>query len=351
MGGESLEPSSLEKLALGALRSTFPSTSAARCLARPAHSSHTHGLPHRLVQLTHLLSPLLRFLSGQARRKPASADGVRCPRRCHVAGARGNCRTTRRRAHWEFLWLHHKIWAPPRCRQWMPTDASPYRYVCRRPPGTPAQRIAGGERRPTQVQHVPCVVGAEFSSVPRKPAGLSVWRVHPTCGHPTRTRSSPSHPPCVCADRQTEFELPGASIYGVLYALLPLTLAYRGAVPAARSRTAAQAQPRLAACMCTGDAAAEARRRWLERTSNSNGGTSWQRQQQGADGDATRSPEDAIIERQREREDARKRMLAMMGGDNEQLRSGLGVQFGYGAPDDTFYRWPRGGGPPRRRRR
>lgn len=123
----------------------------------------------------------------------------------------------------------------------------------------------------------------------------------------------------------------------VLYALLPLTLAYRGAVPAARSRTAAQAQPRLAACMCTGDAAAEARRRWLERTSNSNGGTSWQRQQQGADGDATRSPEDAIIERQREREDARKRMLAMMGGDNEQLRSGLGVQFGYGAPDDTNY--------------
>ena len=67
-------------------------------------------------------------------------------------------------------------------------------------------------------------------------------------------------------------------------------------------------------------AVADARKRWLERAS--------------ADENATRdgvpSPEEATLARQREREEARKRMLAAMGGDSAQLRSGAGVAFGFG---------------------
>lgn len=44
-----------------------------------------------------------------------------------------------------------------------------------------------------------------------------------------------------------------------------------------------------------------------------------------------------IIARQNEREAARKRMLALMGGSNEKLRRGGGVAFGFGAEDDEDY--------------
>ena len=72
-----------------------------------------------------------------------------------------------------------------------------------------------------------------------------------------------------------------------------------------------------------------ARRAWLEKNEKTRDSASSSRPEIGAD--------DARMARQREREEARKRMIAAMGGDNEQLASGKGVQYGFGGVDDEDY--------------
>jgi len=96
----------------------------------------------------------------------------------------------------------------------------------------------------------------------------------------------------------------------------------------------AAALSRSAVCMNMADEAA-ARQAWLERTGAN----------QAASERAEGAPlaAEVLALRQREREEARKRMLAAMGtGGTDQMRRGAGEAFGFGAADDEDY----GYGPP-----
>ena len=82
----------------------------------------------------------------------------------------------------------------------------------------------------------------------------------------------------------------------------------------------------------------EARKRML---ASLGGEPAWKR----GSADNRASTEDAIASTQRLRQEARQRMLDAMGGSNPNLRRGAGMAFGYGAEDDEDY----GYGPRRRR--
>ena len=112
--------------------------------------------------------------------------------------------------------------------------------------------------------------------------------------------------------------------------LLPPLLLPHAFVPLARSLGPPPCCRRGSIHLGAAEDEAAARQRWLaSRAPPSGGAPSWQT--------GERSSESEIASRQREREEARKRMLDAMGGDPEQLRSGQGVMFGYGAPDDEYY--------------
>ena len=84
---------------------------------------------------------------------------------------------------------------------------------------------------------------------------------------------------------------------------------------------------RCAISMSAGDdAEAAARKAWMERQSNNN-----------ADRQQPQEPSVTPEDEMRMRQEARKRMLAAMGGESGQLKNGMGAAFGFGAADDENY--------------
>ena len=105
---------------------------------------------------------------------------------------------------------------------------------------------------------------------------------------------------------------------------LALTLPLSYHAPAHLPRAAAASSRRA---VRLSEAEEAARRRWLERSGEARAG--------GAPRPST-SAEEAIQAQQREREENRKRMLAVM-GDSAELRRGAGEAFGFGGQDDEDY--------------
>jgi hypothetical protein len=92
--------------------------------------------------------------------------------------------------------------------------------------------------------------------------------------------------------------------------------------------------PRGSTARMSSDDELAARQAWLNRMEQGTAGMPAERQ----------SEAERNAAQQSEREEARKRMLAAMGGSSAALRSGAGVAFGFGAEDDEHY----GYGPQRR---
>lgn len=111
----------------------------------------------------------------------------------------------------------------------------------------------------------------------------------------------------------------------MLWLVLPTTTSLLPCSPLAPS-------PRLrAAVRMSSDAEAAARAAWLAKQQSPAWGPS------AINGRERRSAEDQIAAQQREREEARKRMLDAMGGSNEQLSRGAGAAFGYFGQDTEDY--------------